>query len=149
MVANMWKSNCKRKKDWTPPLEGSFSSKGPLTPFPFYENISSSKGQLEERIAQIQDPLWRRVCIDMLSVLGPLAFSDLWRVSFETTSSGGRIAHLTCPSLSLAKTIEQYHFVIIDALKKFYPFLTSLDTEVRDIFNEDLSAAPYHYRFSI
>ena len=86
--------------------------------------------EAEEGISQIQDPLWRRVCIDVLRVLGPIAFKDLWKINLTSISPERRKAYLACPTQAIAETIENYHFVIIDALKKFYPSLLSIETEI-------------------
>lgn len=94
------------------------------------ENHSMSTHEAETGITHIKDPLWRRVCIDLLKILGPNAFKDLWKIKLMQVSSEGRKACLACPTEALAETIEKYHFVIIDALKKFYPFLFSIETEI-------------------
>ncbi|MBS0271434.1 MAG: hypothetical protein JSR85_02160 [Proteobacteria bacterium] len=93
------------------------------------ENQLISTREAEFGIARIKDPLWRRVCVDLLKILGPAAFKDLWKIKLIQVSSEGRKACLTCPTESLAETIEKYHFVIIDVLKKYYPFLFSIETE--------------------
>lgn len=86
--------------------------------------------EAEAGIAQIKDPLWRRVCVDLLKILGPVAFKDLWQIKLMQFSSKERRAFLVCPNKILAETIEKYHFVILDALKKFYPALFSVETEI-------------------
>lgn len=96
------------------------------------KNINQYAQEAEEGIAQIQDPLWRRVCVDILNILGPVAFKDLWRIKLTTVSPQGKRAYFECPNQDIAATIEHYHFVIIDALKKFYPFLSSIEAEVSE-----------------
>lgn len=83
-----------------------------------------------EGISQIQDPLWRRVCIDVLRILGPAAFKNLWKIKLCHVSPEGKKAYLVSPTLDLAETIENYNFVVIEALKKFYPALLFLETKV-------------------
>lgn len=88
------------------------------------------KIEAQKGISQIKDPLWKRVCIDILNILGPIAFKDFWKISFLNVSLQGRRAHLTCPSRRVAEAIEKYHFVIIEALKKYYPSLFYIETQV-------------------
>ncbi|OJW51064.1 MAG: hypothetical protein BGO67_12085 [Alphaproteobacteria bacterium 41-28] len=88
--------------------------------------------EAETGISQIQDPLWRRVCLDVLRVLGPVAFKDLWKTNLMSISPRERRAYLACPTQGIADTVENYHFVIMGALKKFYPFLFSLETEISE-----------------
>lgn len=88
------------------------------------------KIEAEEGISRIQDPLWRRVCVDILQVLGPIAFKDLWKSKLITVSPQGRKIHLACPDQAIVDTIEKYHFVIMAAFKKFYPFLSSIEMEI-------------------
>lgn len=87
--------------------------------------------EAQKGISQIKDPLWHRVCADVLKVLGPVAFKDLWKTQFIRISPEGKRAFLSCPNQSIATTLEEYHFVIIGALKKFYPSLSSIETEIR------------------
>src|SRR5690606_28522615 len=32
-------------------------------------------------LSQISDPLWKRVCQDLLNMLGPIAFKDFWKIN--------------------------------------------------------------------
>lgn len=95
-----------------------------LAPDPHIHMMEAKKG-----IAQIKDPLWRRVCADILKVLGPVAFKDLWNTQLKSISPDGKRAFLTCSTQAIAITLEEYHFVIIGALKEFYPFLSSIEIE--------------------
>lgn len=96
------------------------------------QRLRQYEREAEEGIAQISDPLWRRICIDVLRTLGPVAFQDLWKTQLVTVSSEGRRAYLVCSDSLTAKIIEQYHFVIIEALKQYYPFLSTLEIEISD-----------------
>ncbi len=88
------------------------------------------KLQAHKGISQIKDPLWKRVCEDLLKMLGPVAFKDFWKISLIDISREGRKAHFACPSEILAESIQKYHFVIIEALKKYYPSLFAIETRV-------------------
>lgn len=81
-------------------------------------------------ISQIEDPLWQKICLELLNILGPIAFGDLWKINLTSVSSDGKKAYLTCTSEIAAKRVETYHFVIIDVLKKFYPALTLIESEI-------------------
>lgn len=92
--------------------------------------LHNFKTEAETGISQIQDPLWRRVCSDVLRTLGPVAFKNLWKTNLVSVSPRERRACITCPSQDIAEAVENYHFVIMGALKKFYPFLFSIETKI-------------------
>ncbi len=96
------------------------------------ETLCEYQTAAETGVSQIQDPLWRRVCIDVLRMLGPVAFNDLWKTNLISISPKEKRAYLNCPTQDIAATVENYHFVIMDALKKFYPFLFSIETEINE-----------------
>ena len=107
--------------------------------FPLSERaLHRYKTEAEAGISQIQDPLWRRVCLDILRILGPVAFKDLWKTNLMSISPKERRAYLACPTRSIAETVENYHFVIMGALKKFYPFLFSIETEISENKSMDM-----------
>ncbi len=95
-----------------------------------HQKVHQYKVLADLGISQIQDPLWKRVCIDILNILGPVAFKDFWKINFLSVSLHGKKAHLACPSQSVAESIQKYHFVIVEALKKYYPSLFSIETQV-------------------
>jgi hypothetical protein len=104
-----------------------------LNVFPLSDEVLHKyKTEAEVGISQIQDPLWRRVCLDVLRVLGPVAFKDLWKINLMRISPKERKAYLACPTPGIAETVKNYHFVIVGALKKFYPFLFSIETEISE-----------------
>ncbi|MBX9620795.1 MAG: hypothetical protein K2X28_02005 [Alphaproteobacteria bacterium] len=81
-------------------------------------------------ISQIEDPLWQKICLELLNILGPIAFGDLWKINLTSVSSDGKKVYLSCASEITAKRVETYHFVIIDVLRKFYPALTLIESEI-------------------
>ncbi|MBX9785825.1 MAG: hypothetical protein K2Y08_00660 [Alphaproteobacteria bacterium] len=81
-------------------------------------------------ISQIEDPLWQKICLELLNILGPIAFGDLWKINLISVSSDGKKVYLSCPSEITANRVETYHFVIIDVLRKFYPALTLIESEI-------------------
>jgi len=96
------------------------------------KTIAEYQAEAELKISQIQDPLWQKACKDILGVLGPLAFKDFWKTKLISVSVEGKRAYLSCPNEPLALTLQLYHFVIIGALKKFYPFLSSIEVEINE-----------------
>ena len=101
------------------------------------ETLYKYTTEAEIGISQIQDPLWRRVCLDIFRILGPVAFKDLWKANLTSISPKERRAYLTCPTQAIAEAVENYHFVVMGALKKFYPFLFSIETEISEDENLD------------
>lgn len=92
--------------------------------------LDSYEFEAHHDISQIEDPLWQKVCLELLSILGPIAFGDLWKINLTSVSSDGKKVYLSCTSETTAKRVETYHFVIIDVLRKFYPALTLIESEI-------------------
>lgn len=140
MVKKMWKNICnhlpsspKKNKGWNSAL--NWSSEKPIEDdysLLSEETLNKYKANAELKVSQIQDPLWQNVCDDILRILGPLAFKDLWKIKFISVSVEGKMAYFSCPNETLALTLQHYHFVIIGALKKFYPFLSSIEVEISE-----------------
>jgi hypothetical protein len=140
MVKKMLKNACdqffpssfKRNRGWnvslTWPSKDLIEDDGILSKDKYLE----CEADAELKVSQIQDPLWQRVCDDLLKMLGPLAFKDLWKIKLINVSPEGKKAYFSSPNETLALTLQQYHFVIIGALKKFYPFLSSLEVEISE-----------------
>lgn len=99
---------------------------------PSEDQLHEYKAQAEEGLLKIQDPLWYRICVDIFQTLGPIAFKDLWKTKLVGISSEGKRAFLSCPNEHIAMALDQYHFVIIGALKKFYPSVSVVETEISD-----------------
>lgn len=145
MVKKMWKNVCdhilsssfKENKGWNSSF--NWSSKAPIEDasplkgiYLSEETLNKYKADAEFMVSQIQDPLWQKACDDILGILGPLAFKDLWKIKLINISVERKRAYFTCPNEPLALTLQHYHFVIIGALKKFYPFLSSLEVEISE-----------------
>lgn len=92
--------------------------------------LNSYAADAHYNISQIEDPLWQKICLELLSILGPIVFGDLWKINLTSVSSDGKKVYLSCPSETIAKRVETYHFVIIDVLRKFYPALTLIESEI-------------------
>lgn len=92
--------------------------------------LDSYESDAHYGISQIEDPLWQKICLELLSILGPIAFGDLWKINLTSVSSDGKKVYLSCTSEITAKRVETYHFVIIDVLRKFYPALTLIESEI-------------------
>jgi hypothetical protein len=100
---------------------------------PFSDSLlNDNLSPLRKGMSEIQDPLWRRICGSILSILGPTAFADLWKTKLIRISPEGKVAYLSCPNQEVAETIENYHFVVMGALKEFYPYLSSIETEIKE-----------------
>ena len=92
--------------------------------------LNSYEDDAHYNISQIEDPLWQKICLELLNILGPIAFGDLWEINLTSVSSDGKKVYLSCPSETTARRVETYHFVIIDVLRKFYPALTLIESEI-------------------
>ncbi len=147
MVKKMWKNvrehlispTFKKNKGWNASffwsckdhIKNNYYSSSKDIYFP-EKTIAEYQAEAELKVSQIQDPLWQKACKDILGILGPLAFKDFWKTKLISISVEGKRAYFSCPNEPLALTLQLYHFVIIGALKKFYPFLSSIEVEVSE-----------------
>lgn len=97
----------------------------------------SFDADIAQKVAQISDPLWKRICEQVLHTLGAQAFADLWQVKIDIAGIESKQVRLSCPNQEIVKTIKNYQFVILDALKAYFPMLKEVQIRVMRTYKLD------------
>lgn len=77
-------------------------------------------------IVCIEDPLWKKVCSDVLNMMGPLSVLKIWKSKLGETPSQNKEFDIVCETEEIANFVQQYDFVIITSLQRYFPALKQL-----------------------
>ncbi len=77
-------------------------------------------------ISPIKDPLWKYVCTEVASMMGPRYVLKIWSSELGTFSSQEKRVNLSCQTEEEAYFLEKYSFVIISILQQYFPALKEL-----------------------
>jgi hypothetical protein len=72
-----------------------------------------------------EDPLWKQVCAEVLSIMGPFAL-QIRQVHLGALSSRDKTVDLYCQSEDIAQFIQRYDFLILGSLQHYFPALKKL-----------------------
>lgn len=86
------------------------------------ENIDN----IEECISCIKDPLWKKICTDLICVMGPASVLKIWKSQLGEICPQGKGIDIMCETEEIAKFVGQYDFVILGSLHQYLPFLSHL-----------------------
>lgn len=81
-------------------------------------------------VARIMDPLWKKVCNDLIYNMGPAYIFKIWDSTLGEISSQDKLLHVTCRNKDAVDFIQQYDFVILDSLQPYFPALKQVRAEV-------------------
>jgi hypothetical protein len=82
--------------------------------------------QAEKCISLIEDPLWKRICVEFLAMMGPSSLLKIWKMRLAPLSSQRTIVYLTCQTKEEAEFIQTYSFVILGSLQAYFPAVKRL-----------------------
>ncbi|MBA3813515.1 MAG: hypothetical protein H0X26_03350 [Alphaproteobacteria bacterium] len=77
-------------------------------------------------ISQIVDPLWQDICADLLHLMGPASVLKVWKSKLGELSCQDNGLDITCTTEETAAFVQQYDFVILGSLQRYFPALTQL-----------------------
>lgn len=92
--------------------------------------IDDSRSQAQYCLSLIDDPLWKRICRELESMMGSFAVLKLWKCELGTLSSCAKTLDLYCQTEEVAQFAHQYAFVILGALQPYFPVLKELEVKV-------------------
>lgn len=87
-----------------------------------------------ECVARIADPLWKKVCNDLIYNMGPAFVFKIYESSLGDIASQDNVLYVTCNNKDAADFIQQYDFVILDSLQPYFPALKSLRAQIEGEF---------------
>jgi hypothetical protein len=78
----------------------------------------------------IEDPLWKSVCTEMTDLMGSSPVQKMWDSKLGTFCSEGKSIDLCCPTDEAAQFVDQYSFLILGSLQRYFPAIKTLKTKV-------------------
>ena len=86
--------------------------------------------QAQQCISLIEDPLWKHVCTELMNMMGPFSVLVLWdsQITFSFPATQG--ISISCQHQESADLIQQYDFLIIEILRKYFSTLSEVKVEV-------------------
>lgn len=84
----------------------------------------------KDYLSTIEDPLWKRICQDVLKTMGPASFLEIWECILGTTTSRNKSIDIYCPTEKAAQFIKQYSFVFLGCLKTYFPSLKEINVRI-------------------
>jgi len=88
-------------------------------------NLRETSFKFEQSMRLIEDPLWDRVCAEMVSIMGPAAL-QIRNVQLGVLSSHDKIVDLYCQTEEIAQFIGRYDFLLLGSLQQYFPALKEL-----------------------
>ncbi len=89
-------------------------------------------------IDQIVDPLWKDICVDLLHIMGPESVLKIWNSKLGEFSPQDKRIDITCETEERAAFVQQYDFVILGSLQRYFPALKQLKVQVRPALSHHL-----------
>ena len=77
-------------------------------------------------ISLIEDPLWKHVCTELINMMGPESVLKIWNSDLGFFSSGTKTIGISCQAKEAAQLIQQYDFVLLGVLRRYFPTLNKL-----------------------
>ena len=90
------------------------------------EEAQNQNTSFEETLSQfnfislIEDPLWKQVCVEVVSIMGPIAFK-MAQVQLGIYSSQDKTMDLYCQTSEVCTFIQEYNYIILGSLQRYFP----------------------------
>lgn len=104
------------------------------SPTPIRSNpvVTIDKAEYKEAkncLSTIKDPLWRHVCQEIITMMGPASLLKIWNSHLGEVDSNKKIMEIQCPTEEASQFIQQYAFVILGCLQPYFPTLKKLNVK--------------------
>jgi hypothetical protein len=93
-------------------------------------SLKDSHSQAKSCLSRIQDPLWKSVCTEMLDIMGPFSVYKIWNGKLGSYSDTGKTMEFCCPTDEVAQFMNQYSFLILGSLQRYFPTLKHLKVKI-------------------
>ncbi len=80
-------------------------------------------------LTAIEDPLWRHICQDVMTMMGPTSLLKIWDSTLGEVSSQSKSVDIYSPTEIATQFINQYSFVILGSLKTYFPALKQINVK--------------------
>lgn len=102
---------------------------------PNHEPLIAEEKRARSCITRIVDPLWKDVCLDILQMMGPVSALKIWESQLGEFSSQNKSFNMICQTEETVAFANQYNFVILGSLKRYFPGLKSLSVELMPVLS--------------
>lgn len=93
-------------------------------------SFEDSHSQAKSYLSRIQDPLWKSVCTEMVDIMGPSSVHKIWNSKLGSYCTRGKTMEFCCPTDETAQFVNQYSFLILGSLQRYFPTLKHLIIKV-------------------
>lgn len=93
-------------------------------------SFEDSHSQAKSYLSRIQDPLWKSVCTEMVDIMGPSSVQKIWNSKLGSYCTRGKAMEFCCPTDETAQFVNQYSFLILGSLQRYFPTLKHLRVKV-------------------
>ena len=93
-------------------------------------NSIKNKRQDHSYLSLIKDPLWKSVCTEMIETMGSSSVQKIWNSTLGSYCSEADAMDLCCPTDETAQFVNQYSFLILGSLQRYFPAIKTLKTKV-------------------
>lgn len=84
------------------------------------------QAQVRHYTSLIEDPLWKHVCIETVKMMGPFSLLKIWYGRLGTFSPQDKAIDFYCQTEETAQFVQQYAFVILGILQRYFPTLKEI-----------------------
>jgi hypothetical protein len=74
-------------------------------------------------LSMIKDPLWKHICSDVITMMGPASVLKIWNSRLGDVSPQAKDIEIYSQTEEISQFIQQYAFVILGSLKSYFPAL--------------------------
>jgi hypothetical protein len=78
----------------------------------------------------IEDPLWKSVCSEMTDLMGSSPIQKMLDSKLGAFCSESKSINLCCPTDEAEQFVNQYSFLILGSLQRYFPAIKTLKTKV-------------------
>lgn len=93
------------------------------------DSLTEEHKKINNYLSTIEDPLWKRICQDVVTMMGPASALKIWRSKLGPLSSQDKVVNITCETEETATFVQQYDFVILGSVQKYFPVIKQLKAQ--------------------
>lgn len=93
-------------------------------------SLEDSDLQAKYSLSCIEDPLWKFVCTEMVDIMGPSSVQKIWDSKLGSYCPGDKTIEFCCLTNEAAQFVNQYSFLILGSLQRYFPAVKTLKTKV-------------------
>lgn len=92
----------------------------------FQTESQSYNTQAKYYLSLIKDPLWKHVCTEVISMMGPRCNLEIWNSRIGVISFDNKAIEIYTQTKELTRLLQQYDFVVLGSLQRYFPSIKKL-----------------------